>query len=157
MVPDPNGKKARFLRLSLRDKSKMNILPYSITATKNKEEQSVKLKTLLMILIVTIPIAAIAFNAIASVEESNKTKPPVPADAQLETAVFAGGCFWCVEANFEKVDGVIEAVSGYTGGHKENPTYKEVCSHATGHLEACLLYTSPSPRDKRQSRMPSSA
>ena len=114
----------------------MNILPYSITATKNKEEQSVKLKTLLMILIVTIPIAAIAFNAIASVEESNKTKPPVPADAQLETAVFAGGCFWCVEANFEKVDGVIEAVSGYTGGHKENPTYKEVCSHATGHLEA---------------------
>lgn len=67
---------------------------------------------------------------------------PVPAkkfvskDAKTETAIFAGGCFWCVEANFEKVDGVIEVVSGYTGGHTENPTYKEVCSHTTGHLEA---------------------
>ena len=60
----------------------------------------------------------------------------VPVDANKETAVFAGGCFWCVEASFEKVDGVIEAVSGYTGGHTENPTYKEVCSHGTGHLEA---------------------
>ncbi len=59
-----------------------------------------------------------------------------PIDAKVETAVFAGGCFWCVEANFEKVDGVIEVVSGYTGGHKENPTYKEVCSHTTGHLVA---------------------
>ena len=59
-----------------------------------------------------------------------------PADAKLEKAVFAGGCFWCVEASFEKVQGVVEATSGYTGGHKENPTYKEVCSHGTGHLEA---------------------
>jgi len=65
--------------------------------------------------------------------------PPVKiarADAKIEKAVFAGGCFWCVEANFEKVDGVIAAVSGYTGGHKTNPTYAEVCSHTTGHLEA---------------------
>lgn len=58
------------------------------------------------------------------------------ADAKIEKAIFAGGCFWCVEANFEKVDGVIAAVSGYTGGHKENPTYQEVCSHTTGHLES---------------------
>lgn len=58
------------------------------------------------------------------------------ANAKIETAIFAGGCFWCVEANFEKVHGVIEAVSGYTGGHKENPTYSEVCSKKTGHLES---------------------
>jgi len=57
-------------------------------------------------------------------------------DAKVETAIFAGGCFWCVEANFEKVDGVSEVVSGYTGGHTENPTYREVCGHQTGHLEA---------------------
>ena len=57
-------------------------------------------------------------------------------EAKVETAIFAGGCFWCVEANFEKVDGVIEVVSGYTGGHTENPTYREVCGHQTGHLEA---------------------
>ena len=66
--------------------------------------------------------------------------PPVkkstPANAKIEKAVFAGGCLWCVEANFEKFDGVIEAVSGYTGGHTENPTYEEVCSHTTGHVEA---------------------
>ena len=63
-------------------------------------------------------------------------KTPTAADAKPESAIFAGGCFWCVEANFEKVDGVIEVLSGYTGGHKENPTYEEVCRHTTGHAEA---------------------
>ena len=43
----------------------------------------------------------------------------------LETATFAGGCFWCVESDFEKVDGVVKVVSGYSGGREENPTYKE--------------------------------
>jgi peptide-methionine (S)-S-oxide reductase len=54
--------------------------------------------------------------------------------ADLETAVFAGGCFWCVEADFDKVDGVIETVSGYTGGQTDDPTYR---THSRdGHLEA---------------------
>lgn len=54
--------------------------------------------------------------------------------ADLETAVFAGGCFWCVEADFDKIDGVVETVSGYTGGRTDNPTYK---THSEdGHLEA---------------------
>ncbi len=60
----------------------------------------------------------------------------VQADAKLEAAVFAGGCFWCVEANFEKVDGVVEVLSGYTGGHTIDPTYQEVCNEGTGHLES---------------------
>lgn len=55
---------------------------------------------------------------------------------QRATATFAGGCFWCVESDFEKVDGVLEVISGYTGGHKENPTYEEVSSGRTGHVEA---------------------
>jgi len=96
-----------------------------------------KLNPLFVTLLIAIPVAvafAMAVNPFA--EPIEKVDVPVPADAQLKTAVFAGGCFWCVEASFEKVDGVIEAVSGYTGGHKENPTYKEVCTHATGHLEA---------------------
>lgn len=59
-------------------------------------------------------------------------------------ATFAGGCFWCTEADFEKLDGVTEAVSGYTGGHVENPTYKEVCSGTTGHTEAVLVRFDPS-------------
>jgi len=63
-------------------------------------------------------------------------KPAPRPDAKIAKAVFAGGCFWCVESNFEKVDGVIEVVSGYTGGHVKNPTYEQVCGHQTGHLEA---------------------
>ena len=59
-------------------------------------------------------------------------------------ATFAGGCFWCIEADFEKMPGVLEAVSGYTGGHVENPSYEEVCSGATGHTEAVLVRYDPS-------------
>jgi peptide methionine sulfoxide reductase msrA/msrB len=61
----------------------------------------------------------------------------------LRTATFAGGCFWCVEADFEKVEGVKEVISGYTGGHKENPTYDEVSSGGTGHVEAVQVIYDP--------------
>lgn len=54
----------------------------------------------------------------------------------LQTAIFAGGCFWCVESDFESVRGVTEAVSGYTGGSTKNPTYKQVSDGGTGHYEA---------------------
>ena len=53
----------------------------------------------------------------------------------LDTATFASGCFWCVEAIFESLKGVKEAVSGYAGGHTENPTYEQVGAHTTGHTE----------------------
>jgi methionine-S-sulfoxide reductase len=53
----------------------------------------------------------------------------------LKKAYFAGGCFWCMEEVFEKIDGVIEVVSGYSGGSKKNPTYKEVVYGNTGHFE----------------------
>jgi peptide-methionine (S)-S-oxide reductase len=56
-----------------------------------------------------------------------------------QTASFAAGCFWGVEARFREVDGVLDAVSGYMGGHAENPTYREVCSGNTGHAEAVQL------------------
>jgi peptide methionine sulfoxide reductase msrA/msrB len=61
----------------------------------------------------------------------------------LETATFAGGCFWCVEADFEKVEGVIEAISGYTGGQRANPTYKEVSAGGTRHTEAVQVIYDP--------------
>lgn len=61
----------------------------------------------------------------------------------IEIATFAGGCFWCLEADFEKLPGVIKVISGYTGGNKVNPTYEEVSSGKTGHLEAVQVYYNP--------------
>jgi methionine-S-sulfoxide reductase len=58
-------------------------------------------------------------------------------------ALFAGGCFWCMEPPFAKLDGVLAVVSGYTGGHMENPTYREVCSGTTGHTEAIEITYDP--------------
>jgi peptide methionine sulfoxide reductase msrA/msrB len=69
------------------------------------------------------------------------TKAGIPEGAK--TAVFAGGCFWCTESDFEKVDGVIEAVSGYTGGHVEMPSYKQVSSGGTGHIESVKVIYDP--------------
>jgi len=59
-----------------------------------------------------------------------------PLFAAQETAIFAGGCFWCMEPPFDKIDGVISTTSGYTSGHKQNPTYREVSAGTTGHTEA---------------------
>ncbi|KAB2645419.1 MAG: peptide-methionine (S)-S-oxide reductase MsrA [Verrucomicrobia bacterium] len=61
----------------------------------------------------------------------------------LERAVIGGGCFWCVEAVFERLDGVKDVVSGYAGGHTENPTYEQVCAHTTGHAEVVLIDFDP--------------
>ncbi len=63
--------------------------------------------------------------------------------AQTETLTVAGGCFWCVEADFEKVRGVKEVVSGYTGGTVQNPTYKQVVRGGTGHYEAVQILFDP--------------
>jgi len=66
-----------------------------------------------------------------------------PDDPGLAVATFAGGCFWCVEAGYEKIPGVVEAVSGYAGGDEKNPTYQQVSSGRTGHTEAVQVYYDP--------------
>jgi peptide methionine sulfoxide reductase msrA/msrB len=63
--------------------------------------------------------------------------------SDLRTATFAGGCFWCMESDFEKVGGVAEVISGYTGGHKESPTYEQVSAGKTGHVEAVRVLYDP--------------
>ena len=60
-----------------------------------------------------------------------------------ETAIFAGGCFWCTEAVFQSLDGIAKVESGYIGGHVVDPTYKEVCGGATGHAEAIRITFDP--------------
>ncbi|WP_028544078.1 peptide-methionine (S)-S-oxide reductase MsrA [Paenibacillus taiwanensis] len=62
---------------------------------------------------------------------------------QLEKATFAGGCFWCMVTPFEQLPGIYGIVSGYTGGHTDQPTYKEVCSETTGHAEAVQITFDP--------------
>jgi peptide-methionine (S)-S-oxide reductase len=65
------------------------------------------------------------------------------AQPHSERATFAGGCFWCMEAEFENLEGVISVVSGYTGGKKINPTYEEVSSGSTGHAESVEITFNP--------------
>lgn len=64
--------------------------------------------------------------------------------AHDELATFAGGCFWCMVSPFEQLNGIRRIVSGYTGGHTENPTYEEVCTETTGHFEAVQITFDPS-------------
>jgi peptide methionine sulfoxide reductase msrA/msrB len=68
-------------------------------------------------------------------------------DKGLEKAAFAGGCFWCMEGPFESIEGVKEVIAGYTGGNKDNPTYREVSSGVTGHMEAVQIIYDPSKVD----------
>lgn len=63
--------------------------------------------------------------------------------AQTETAILAGGCFWCVEAVFDDLAGVLSVESGYIGGHVDNPTYRQVCEENTGHAEAVRITFDP--------------
>lgn len=68
-------------------------------------------------------------------------------DKQYETAIFAGGCFWCMVSPFDVLEGIIEVRSGYSGGHVENPTYEEVKKQTTGHYEVVKIVYDPSRVD----------
>jgi peptide-methionine (S)-S-oxide reductase len=68
---------------------------------------------------------------------------PAASAPGLQVATFAGGCFWCVEVDFQKVDGVVKTVSGFIGGTTKNPTYKQVTSGGTGHTEAVQITFDP--------------
>jgi peptide methionine sulfoxide reductase msrA/msrB len=75
--------------------------------------------------------------------DSRQLKGETIMNEQYSRATFAGGCFWCIEADFEKLDGVLEVISGYTGGQVENPTYEQVSAGKTGHAEAVQVVYDP--------------
>jgi peptide methionine sulfoxide reductase msrA/msrB len=90
-------------------------------------------------------LAAVCISAVGFATMEDMQKPAAAeGSGDMKTAVFAGGCFWCTEADFEKVEGVVDAVSGYTGGRVENPTYNQVSAGTTGHVEAVKVIYDPS-------------
>jgi peptide-methionine (S)-S-oxide reductase len=84
-------------------------------------------------------VVGCALMATVAAAQAPSTRP----DAKTAVATFAGGCFWCVEADFDKVDGVISTTSGYTGGKVANPSYQQVSAGGTGHTEAVEIVYDP--------------
>lgn len=101
-------------------------------------------KRLFLILCAGLPLAA-AWGDKTSADSKAKAKPITnpPMTETKQTATLAAGCFWCVEAVFQRIKGVEHVVSGYIGGTVENPTYEEVCSGTTGHAEAVQITFNP--------------
>ena len=102
-----------------------------------------KLLLIIPVLMIGILIAWLGLSNNMATGKNSGTSDVGPKTGRYKTATFAGGCFWCVEADFEKVPGVIDAISGYAGGHTKNPTYEEVSAGGTGHLEVVQVVYDP--------------
>ncbi len=96
-------------------------------------------RLLVLLALATLGLVAIGIGVAA--DSSDEPGAPIPDDAA--TATFAGGCFWCTEAAFDQTEGVYAAVSGYTGGSVENPSYEQVTTGTTGHAEAVRVSYDP--------------
>jgi len=91
---------------------------------------------------ITMLLSFIAATTVVAGNDSMK-KTTETATGKSEKATFAGGCFWCMEAPFDKLPGVVSVTSGYTGGNVKNPTYKQVSAGGTGHAEAVQIVYDP--------------
>ena len=99
-----------------------------------------KLKIFFVLLAVSYFHSSCSQNNRESIRPLNQ----IAMDTKTDTATFGAGCYWCVEAIFQRLDGVIEVESGFSGGHVKNPSYEEVCSGTTGHAEVCNILYDPS-------------
>jgi len=96
------------------------------------------------LMITAVAVATAAGVAIAQAPRPSPMPPPKPAaQTQLAKAIFAGGCFWCTEADFDKVEGVVSTTSGYIGGTIASPSYEQVSAGRTGHTEAVEVVFDP--------------
>lgn len=102
--------------------------------------------------VLRVLIIVITLTSLLSLTACRETKPENTKEVKgimtseninTGTATFGSGCFWCTEAIFERVNGVIDVVSGYAGGHVENPTYEAVCDGTTGHAECTQIIFNP--------------
>lgn len=96
---------------------------------------------------ITLLLFTLIFMFSACSSNAEKNSIPASTNDVSATAIFAGGCFWCMEPPYDKLDGVISTISGYTGGHTNNPNYKQVSSDTTGHYEAIEVTYNPSKID----------
>ena len=90
-----------------------------------------------------VALLGLAVQVFALAMAQSKTATPASPAPNLAKAIFAGGCFWCVESDFDKIPGVISTTSGYTGGNTVNPSYEQVSTHTTGHAEAVEVVYDP--------------
>jgi len=102
-----------------------------------------------MILMLTVLLGACASNLKASADDSDRIKLSQPKSGQ-QVAIFAGGCFWSMQAMFGQIKGVQEVVPGYAGGKTSNPSYEDVCSHTTGYAESIRVVFDPKVISYRQ-------
>ncbi len=98
------------------------------------DNQVIRMKKILLVAITTLTLF---ISGLIIADE-------IQAGDNLAVATFAGGCFWCMEPPYDKLEGVISTTSGYTGGHKDNPTYREASAGRTGHAEAVQIVYDPS-------------
>ena len=84
------------------------------------------------------------FACAQKTKQQHKSMNESTTNKNIDTATFGAGCFWCVEAQFQQLKGVVKVESGFSGGHTEHPTYKQVCTGQTGHAEVTNIYFDPS-------------
>jgi peptide-methionine (S)-S-oxide reductase len=97
----------------------------------------------LSILLLTFVTACGQRNSQKKITQTKNNMTNEVNNNELDTALFGAGCFWCVEAMFQRLDGVVKVESGYAGGHMVSPTYKDVCTGTTGHAEVCRITFDP--------------
>ena len=95
------------------------------------------------LLFATLLLSGFVAGCSAKTQTNNLSASMINVNEKLDTATFATGCFWCTEAIFEELKGVIKVTSGYSNGHVPNPTYKEVCTGETGHAECVQIQYEP--------------